>query len=150
MKLYNYELIKGNQIDLKLLKKNSGNVEKGWSAEYRFQIQLHNSNTRIGHLNFRLEDNDEVMNYIGHIGYSVIKEHRGHKYSVKTCHLLKKVMKDHQMKRIIITCNPEKYASRNTCEMLGAKLLDIVNVPKKLDCYSPEESKKCRYEWYID
>jgi len=150
MKLYDYEIIKGEGIDLKLLKKNPGDSSKGWSAEYKFQIQVHDSNQRIGHINLRLEDNDVVMNYIGHIGYSVIKEHRGHKYSVKACSLLKKVMKDHQMNRVIITCNPENYASRNTCEMLGAKLLDIVDVPKGLDCYSPEESKKCRYEWSID
>jgi tagatose 1,6-diphosphate aldolase len=77
-------------ILLKLLKKNPGDSSKGWSAEYKFQIQVHDSNQRIGHINLRLEDNDEGMNYIGHIGYSVIKAHRGHKYSVKACYLLKK------------------------------------------------------------
>lgn len=150
MKLYNYEVIKGDAIDLKLLKKNSSDLSNGRSAEYKFQIQLHDTNQRVGHINLRLEDNEVVMNYIGHIGYSVIKEHRGHKYSVKACHLLKKVMKDHKMTRVIITCNPDNYASRNTCELLGAKLINIVDVPKALDCYSPEESKKCRYEWVIN
>jgi tagatose 1,6-diphosphate aldolase len=58
-------------------------------------------------------------------------------------------MVDHQMDHVIITCNPDNYASRNTCELLGAQLIEIVEVPKNLDIYSEEESQKCRYEWKI-
>jgi tagatose 1,6-diphosphate aldolase len=89
------------------------------------------------------------MKYIGHIGYGINKEYRGKKYSYKACRLLKTVMVDHQMDHVIITCNPDNYASRNTCELLGAQLIEIVEVPKNLDIYSEEESQKCRYEWKI-
>lgn len=150
MNLKDYEIIAGDRIDLKLLEKNKSIPSKGWSAEYKFQIQLHGKQQSIGHINLRLENTEEVMNYIGHIGYGIDKEFRGNKFSVKACHLLKRVMKDHGMKKVIITCNPDNYPSRNTCELLGSKLLEVVKVPKDLDCYSPKEAQKCRYEWLID
>lgn len=149
MKLYDYEIISGEEIDLKLLKKSSGDKIKGWSAEYKFQIQLHNSDKSIGHINLRIENNEKIMKYIGHIGYGIDVEYRGNKYSAKACELIKKVMNDHNMTSVIITCNPDNYASRRTCELLGAKLLEIIDVPDYLDIYCHEESKKCRYEWQV-
>jgi tagatose 1,6-diphosphate aldolase len=149
MKLYNYDLIQGQEIDIKLLRKSSGDKEKGRSPEYKFQIQLHGQEQSIGHINLRLGQNEKVVKYIGHIGYGVDKAYRGNKYSVKACLLIKEVLKDHGIEEVIITCNPDNYPSRNTCEAIGAQLIEIVDVPKSLDIYSEEEARKCRYEWRI-
>lgn len=150
LKEHKYKKIIGDEIDLKLLKENASDPSKGWSAEYKFQIQLHGVDKGIGYINLRFEDTDEVINYIGHIGYGINQNYRGNKYSVKACNLLKKVMKDHSMKKVIITCNPDNYPSKNTCELLGAKFIEIIDVPEHLDCYSIEEAKKSRYEWLIE
>jgi tagatose 1,6-diphosphate aldolase len=149
MKLNDYEIISGDEIDLKLIKKSLGDKVKGRSPEYKFQIQLHKSDQSIGHINLRLEDSEKIMQYIGHIGYGVDEEYRGHKYSYKACKLITRVMGDHKMESVIITCNPDNYSSRNTCELLGAELLEIVEVPKHLDIYSEAEAQKCRYRWTV-
>ncbi len=150
MKLYHYDLIQGKEIDIKLLSKSSGDKEKKRSPEYKFQLQLHGQDKAIGHINLRLGQDEKVIKYIGHIGYGVDQAYRGNKYSVKACLLIKQVLKDHGIGAVIITCNPDNYASRNTCEVIGAQLIEIVDVPKTLDIYSEEEAKKCRYEWSID
>ena len=46
------------------------------------------------------------------------------------------------MKEIIITCTPDNAASRRTCELAGAVLVEIVDVP---DIYQNGEPRKCRY-----
>lgn len=150
MEMIDYELISDEIIGLKLLNKSSGDEEKGRSPEYKFQIQLLSENVGIGHLNVRFGNNEKLEKYIGHIGYGVDELYRGNKYSFRACQLAKKVLKDHSVKRVIITCNPDNYSSRNICEKLGANLIEIVDVPKDFDIYSLSESQKCRYEWKLE
>jgi tagatose 1,6-diphosphate aldolase len=49
------------------------------------------------------------------------------------------------MKALWITCNPDNHASRRTCERLGARLVEIVPVPKTDPLYARGETEKCRY-----
>ncbi len=150
MKMNDYEIISDGTIGLKLLNKSNGDKEKGRSPEYKFQILLHTENIEIGHLNIRFGDNEKLMKYIGHIGYGIDHLHRGNKYSLRACQLAKKILKDHSVESVIITCNPDNHASRKICEILGGELLEIVDVPSNLDIYSVIESRKCRYEWKIN
>jgi tagatose 1,6-diphosphate aldolase len=48
-----------------------------------------------------------------------------------------------------ITCNPDNWASRRTCERLGCQLVDIVELPEHIDMYQDGERQKCRYRWII-
>ena len=49
------------------------------------------------------------------------------------------------MRRLWITCNPDNFASRCTCERLGCKLVEIVRVPPGHTLYQRGEFEKCRY-----
>jgi tagatose 1,6-diphosphate aldolase len=44
-----------------------------------------------------------------------------------------------------ITCNPDNYASRRTCELAGATFIEIVDLPEDTDMYQMGERQKCRY-----
>jgi len=44
-----------------------------------------------------------------------------------------------------ITCNPDNAASRRTCELAGAVLVEIVDLPEDIDMYQEGERQKCRY-----
>jgi predicted acetyltransferase len=49
------------------------------------------------------------------------------------------------MRQVWITCNPENVASRRTCQRLGARLIDVVQVPKDHPFRTRGETAKCRY-----
>lgn len=147
MNLKDYNKIIGSEIDLKMLSKSIGNPAKRRSPEYKFQVLLHKTDTVIGHINLRFGDDEKITQYIGHVGYGIDKSYRGHRYAMKACELLRVVLKDYQIESLIITCNPDNYPSRNTCELLGAELLDIVDIPQYSVAYSETEKRKCRYQW---
>ena len=150
MQLRDYNVLSDGEIDIIMHKKSNGDVLKGWLPEYKFQILLHDTDTVIGHINLRLGDSEKVINYIGHIGYGIDEKYRGNKFAAKACRIIKEVIKDHSMNKVIITCNPDNYASRKTCENIGAQFIEIINIPETSDAYAVNEIQKCRYEWRLN
>ena len=53
------------------------------------------------------------------------------------------------MDNLRITCNPENYASRKTCEKAGLVLKKIVDLPTNNEMYLEGERQKCQYEWNL-
>lgn len=144
-----YDVLGDGEIDIVLYEKYPGDTTKGFVPAYKFNIVLHKTGEKIGHINLRLGDTEKVVNYIGHIGYGVEEPHRGRRIASRACSLIKKVAEDLGMKRLIITCNPDNYASKRTCEIIGAKLIEIIDIPETSDAYGIGETQKCRYEWII-
>lgn len=147
IELKDYDLLTDGEIDIVIQEKRAGDILKGYSPEYKFKILIHNTNDVIGHINLRTGNMEKVVKYIGHIGYGIKEGYRGNKYSAKACKLIKEVAKENGLDSIIITCNPDNYASRSICEYIGANLIEIIDIPKTSDAYSMSETKKCRYEW---
>ena len=50
-----------------------------------------------------------------------------------------------QLDRIIGVAFSENAASRRTCEILGAEMIEIVDLPADSDMYAKGERRKCRY-----
>ena len=149
VELKEYNILGDGEIDVILYKKSNGDASKGFSPEYKFQILLHESDIVIGHINFRLGDTEKILKYIGHIGYGIDEQYRGNKYAAKACKIIRKVAKEHGMEKVIITCNPDNYASRKICETIGARFIEVVDIPETSDVYSLNETQKCRYEWEL-
>lgn len=51
---------------------------------------------------------------------------------------------------LIITCNPDNYASRKTCEYVGGELPEIVEWPEENDMRKNGEFEKCIYKFYLE
>ena len=68
------------------------------------------------------------MYYGGNIGYAVSEKYRGHHYAGKACLLLFELARKHKLGYVFITCDPDNYASRKTCEYAGGKLLEIAEL----------------------
>jgi len=49
----------------------------------------------------------------------------------------------------IVPFIPENTPSRRTCEKIGAKLLEIVDLPVHNQMYLEGERRKCIYEWKL-
>ncbi len=124
--------------------------EQGIVPSYHFWMRLHDqplpAPLRIaGVIALRIGQSRDLEYYIGHIGYHVYPAARGHHYAERASRLLLPLARAHGLKTLWITCNPDNFPSRRTCERLGAKLVEVVPLPKEHLLYVRGERQKCRY-----
>jgi len=100
----------------------------------------------VGNAELRVGDTPDLITYIGHLGYSVLPGYRGNRYAARSCALLLPLAREHGMSRLWITCNPDNMASRRTCEILGAELVERVDRPPDTAAYRKGERQKLRYK----
>lgn len=137
--------LENDEIQLQLQRTANGDTAKGWVPAYYFAICDKHGN-EMGGCDLRIGHNDNTY-YGGNIGYHVNEEYRGHHYAAKACLLLFELAKKHDMSHIIITCNPDNYASRKTCEYAGCQLLEIVELPEDNNMRIEDgETEKCIYK----
>lgn len=145
----NYNYLTDGVIDLTLHEQVPEDEEKGYVPAYMYYITLHKSQDIIGEIDIRIGYNENIF-YGGHIGYEIDEAFRGNGYASKACNIVKQVGLGHGMDKFIITCNPENISSRKTCEKIGAKLLEIVELPLNNEMYKEGERQKCIYEWIVN
>ena len=66
----------------------------------------------LGFLNLRLRLNEGLLNYAGHIGYSIRLSERGKGYAKETLSQGLQVAKEKNIKRTLVTCSVNNPASR--------------------------------------
>lgn len=147
--LKNYSVLSDGVIDIVSFEKYFENESKGFVPDYQFHIKLHDTDTAIGRITLRNSNTEKIVKYIGHIGYGIDELYRGNRYASKACKLVERVAIECGMEKLIITCNPDNFASRRTCEIIGAHFLEVIDIPETSSAYSYEEKKKCRYEWIL-
>ena len=143
-----FDYLTDGEIDLKIEEKIPYNEEKDYVPTYQYRITLHDSEERIGEIDIRIGYNEGIY-YGGNIGYRVEERYRGNSYASKACKIIKDVAMAHEMNRLIITCNPDNFPSRKTCEKTGLKLREIVDLPIYNEMYQEGERQKCIYEWIL-
>ena len=85
------------------------------------------SDHALGFLNLRLRLNEGLLNYAGHIGYSIRPSERGKGYAKEALHQGLQVAKEKNIKRALVTCSTENPASRAVILANGGKLEDVRN-----------------------
>ena len=81
----------------------------------------------LGFLNLRLRLNEGLLNYAGHIGYSIRPAERGKGYAKEALHQGLQVAKEKNIHRALVTCSTENPASRAVILANGGKLEDVRN-----------------------
>ena len=141
------DFLENEEIKLVLEKTVDGDAEKDWVPAYHFAI--HNKQgIKMGVCDLRIGHNDKLY-YGGNIGYRVAEEYRGPHYAGKACLLLFELARKHDLGYLIITCNPDNYASRKTCEYAGGELLEIVELPEDNDMREDGEFEKCIFRFAL-
>ena len=79
----------------------------------------------LGFLNLRLRLNEGLLNYAGHIGYSIRPSERGKGYAKESLRQGLQVAKEKNIKRGLVTCSTENPASRAVILANGGQLEDI-------------------------
>lgn len=135
--------LEDGEIKLVLVKTAQEDQKKGYLPAYYFDICDKNGQ-KMGICDLRVGHNANT-HYSGNIGYQVEEAYRGRHYAGKACLLLFELAKRHQMDYLSITCNPDNYASRRTCEYAGGVLQGIISLPEWHEMYGAGALEKCHY-----
>ena len=138
-----------HDLTLILTEKRPGNPVLDYAPAYRFKMMLAGQNVEMGAIDLRISNSHHIVMYAGHIGYSVYPAYRGHHYAARSVLLLLPLALSHDLNPLWITCNPDNYASRRSCELAGFELVEIVDLPPNTDMYLEGERQKCRYRRYL-
>lgn len=144
-----YAPFSDGEIDVILEARVPANPPHDALPAYRFRIAHGETAKTIGGVRLRVGYTEDTVRYYGHIGYNIEEAFRGHYYAARACLLIKPVILDHGLDVIWITCNPDNWASRKTCERIGCELIEIVDVPPYNPMYQRGEHQKCRYRWIV-
>lgn len=137
-------------IDLVLERITPADPATGWALTEHYAIVEKGSGQTAGTIRLRLSDTNDIRFYAGNIGYRVEEAYRGKHYAQQACMLLKARALEHGFRELWITCDPDNWPSRRTCERIGAKLVEIIDLPEELDMYQDGERQKCRYLWQLN
>lgn len=135
------------ELELMLLDAFSGNPMRGFVPAYRFRMFHAELGTPMGDIELRIGNTPHLVLYAGHIGYEVYPAYRGHHYAARSVRLLLPLAQQHELTPVWITCNPDNYASRRSCELAGFHFVEIVDLPPNTDMYRAGERQKCRYRF---
>ncbi|MDJ0590452.1 MAG: hypothetical protein QNJ72_10705 [Pleurocapsa sp. MO_226.B13] len=113
----------------------------------KFEMRISGTKQKLGSIDFRVGKTRNLIMYAGHFGYDVAQKYRGNRYAAKSCRLLFPLAKKHKINPVWITVNPDNIASRQTCEIAGGQLIEIVDLPVDNDQYQKGERQKCRYRF---
>jgi len=97
---------------------------------YRFDMLLVGKGTKIGSICLRTRCTIRLNEYGGNLSYHVDEEYHGNKYAARGCRLLFPLALSHKIDSLLITCRPDNLASRKTCELIGAELVDTIETER--------------------
>lgn len=138
--------LKSDELYLRLERFCGAQPEKRWLPAYHFAICL-NDGTVVGHCDLRIGHNDKTY-YGGNIGYSIDEPYRGHHYAAKSCLLLFRQARKHEMEYVIISCDPSNLASAKTCALAGGRFIENALLPQDNEMYA--QGKRRVLIWRFD
>ena len=120
-----------------------GDLTAGWVPAYRFAITVRGQ--KVGAIELRLGTSDFICHFAGHVGYSIAPPHRGNRLAARALRLLLPLARRHGFTCIWVTVDPENAASRRTCELAGATMVEVVDLPEDCEMYREGYRQRCRY-----
>ncbi|HKO94742.1 MAG TPA: GNAT family N-acetyltransferase [Polyangiaceae bacterium] len=136
------ELVDG---DMRLVAESlyPGDATAGWAPAYRFAITVGGQNA--GDIELRLGTSDFIRQFAGNVGYNVERPHQGRRLAARALRLLLPLAQRHGFTCIWATVDPDNWASRRSCELAGATMVEVVDLPQDCDMYREGYRQRCRY-----
>jgi predicted acetyltransferase len=111
---------------------------------YRFHIFADES--RAGTISLRIGNDDRLVRFAGHIGFSVDPPFRGQRLAGRAVRLLLPLAASHRLDPVWLGCNPDNHASMAVMQWLGACYIETVEIPADyVRYYQRGERQKRRY-----
>ena len=139
------ETLSFGEVRLHFVRVISGDEPQGLVPQYHFRI-ITAGDVDVGHVNFRIGDNEHVRLCAGHIGFEISEAFRGRGFAFQACRAIAPFVRSFY-KTVIITCDPDNRASLRTIERLGAGFVDEIPVPPHDPQYQRGARSKKRYRW---
>jgi predicted acetyltransferase len=132
------------ELDFILVKKMPSDPGKGHVPVYEFEMRQAG---KVGAMRtIRLRIGSAVkLRCPGHIGYEVKERFRGHRYAARSCRLIFSLARAHGLKAVWLTVDPKNIASQRTCEIIGAKHVETIRIPKSHEMYARGARFRRRY-----
>ena len=132
-----------DDLQLVLIAQVPANEERCFVPLYKFEMKV--DDEVVGEIKLRIGDTEDLRMFSGQIGYGVLPQFRGQRFASRSCRLLFDLARRHGMTELWITCDENNLASRRTCELAGATLVEIVDLPTYHDIYKRGGRRNCRY-----
>lgn len=134
-----------DDLELRVVDLYSGNPIGGQVPAYRFGMFQCGGSTKMGEVELRVGNTEHILLYAGHIGYEVYPRFRGRHVAARSVRLLLPLAWELGLHTLWITCNPDNYASRRTCELAGFTYVETVDIPPTNILYREGDRQKRRY-----
>ncbi|MDO5021759.1 MAG: GNAT family N-acetyltransferase [Eubacteriales bacterium] len=115
-----------------------------YTLVYNICLKQRVAKHNVGYISLRVGESPALY-YLGHVGYRIDPEYRGHGYAAKAVELIKQPAYSANMRSLVITCDVDNMASRKTCLNSGCEFEQIVDVPLQYHEICMDSKKKCRY-----
>jgi predicted acetyltransferase len=131
-------------LELVLVRTVPADPVKRYVPGYEFEIRHPGKAIALGSIRLRI-GSTSTLRYPGHIGYEVKRRFRGHRYAARSCRLLLPLARAHGLKAVWLTVDPKNIPSQKTCEIIGAKHIETVHIPKVHEMYARGARHRRRY-----
>src|SRR5262249_53187801 len=113
-----------------------------------FALLLEGVSEPVGLVHLRLggEGDGKGRIFPGNLGYSIDEPFRGRGYALRACRLVLPMGKSFGVKSPVITRAPDNPASQRICQKLGARLVEVRDLPEDSEPYSRGQRKTC---WHL-
>lgn len=137
------KLVDGD-LELVLTGRYPADPVKKYVPGYEFEMRRTGTSMRLGLIRLRI-GSARILRYPGQIGYEVDEPYRGHRYAARSCRLLLPFALAHGRTAVWLTVDPKNNASQLTCEILGARYMETVRLPKNHEMYRQGARYRRRY-----
>lgn len=132
------------EITLVLQENRQANTALQLLPTQYFVIRRDADGVDVGRIDLRIGWTDNTF-YSGNVGYTVHLPYRGHRYAAKACKLLTEPARAYGMHTLHLTCAEGNRASQRTFELLGARFLEAVPLPRGNRLYHSGVRTMLRY-----
>lgn len=105
-----------------------------------FLIKLHKTGEEVGQI--RYYDAKEDTKYVGNVSYVIYEKYRGQNYALEALWILKEVLLEKEISKMLLNVFPESEASKKTAEQFGAVYKGDVFIPSDHELYEMSVTHK--------
>lgn len=131
-------------LQKKELEKNEETCPEGRAPGYTYFLIRENDNKIVGMTNLRYKLTEHLLEYGGHIGYSIRPTERGKGYAKVLLYLVLQKCKELNLEKVLLSANESNPPSWRTIEALGGVFEN--KVPNKYE----EGEILCKYWINVD
>lgn len=110
-----------------LTSRGPGTEFLGAAPEYRFAIHRRGDGLRVGRIHFRITNEPEIVEVLGHMGYAVDEAHREQGYAARAIRLAAAVADRLGQGELWVHVEPDNVPSRCAIERAGFELVEEVD-----------------------